>query len=315
MRLREPGEPVRDRFAEVVRLERDGTAVLPKDPACEQLHVRVARLEDAVLDRSRVRERALDPPRGVVGHGDPRGADRLADLPRSRDAVLLDVELRWHAEVTLPPGCEADVALDPRDLEGAHGVAVEVVPNDVPVAVVEAKRVRVERPVAGPRATRAPVAELHRPLLRDRGLELRQPSCELRRVVRGADPHPLGGLCRRLGEPRAPEREVLEREAERLRVGELALEVVEGRLQRSELLVVQLEAVEEVVLRAEGVELLARELVALGLQRDAEPRELGPIRVEASREGLVRHLAVALDVRLDVARGQRAPLGHEEGDQ
>ncbi len=68
---------------------------------------------------------------------------------------------------------------------------------------------------------------------------------------------------RRVAEARAAEREVLEREPQRLGVRELPLERVERRLQRGELVVVELELVEEVVLRAERVELLAGELVAL----------------------------------------------------
>ena len=46
-----------------------------------------------------------------------------------------------------------------------------------------------------------------------------------------------------------------------------------------------------------------------------ERRELGAVRVEAPREGLVGHVVVALDVLLDVARGGCAPLGHQIGDE
>ena len=89
---------------------------------------------------------------------------------------------------------------------------------------------------------------------------------------RGADADALGGLGRRLRKPVPAEREVLEREAERLGVGELPLQVVQGRLERGELVVVELEALEEVVLGAQRVELLAGELVPLRLERDAERR-------------------------------------------
>jgi hypothetical protein len=53
----------------------------------------------------------------------------------------------------------------------------------------------------------------------------------------------------------------------------------------------------------------------LGLERDAERGQLSAVRVEAACERLVRHLAVALDVRLDVASGQQASLCHEERDE
>ena len=86
-------------------------------------------------------------------------------------------------------------------------------------------------------------------------------------------------------------------------------------MESGELVVVEVEPVEEVVLGAERVELLARELVALRLQRNAERGQLGAVGVEAARECLVRHLAVPLDVRLHVASGQQSSFRHEERDQ
>ena len=229
--------------------------------------------------------------------------------------MRLDVELGRQPEVALAAGREADVAADARDAEGADGGAVEILADDVPDALVEPQRVRVERALGDLVALRRPVRELDRALLRDRRLELGEPAGELGRVVGRADAHALGGVGARLVEPGPAEREVLEREPQRLRVGELAVEVEERRLQRGELVVLQVEAVEEVVLGAEGVELLARELVALRVERHAERGELGAVGVEAPRERLVGHLRVALDVALDVARGQRSPLGHQEGDE
>ena len=229
--------------------------------------------------------------------------------------MLLDVEVGGDAEVALATRREADVAADARDLERAGRPAIEVVTHDVPVALVETQRIRVHRALARSRAARAPVPEADRALLRDRGLELRETAGELRRVVRGADAHTLGGVGRRLGEAGAPEREVLQSEAERLRVGELPLEVVERGLERCELVVVEVETLEEVVLGAQRVELLSGELVALRLERDAECGQLRAVRVEAARECLVRHLAVALDVRLDVTGRQETSLGHEKGHE
>ena len=160
-----------------------------------------------------------------------------------------------------------------------------------------------------------PVVELHRALLRDRALELRQPARHLHRVVRVEHLDAERRLGRRLGEARPAEREVLEREPQRLRIGELPLEQVERRLKRRELLVLELELGQEVLLGAERVQLLAGELVPLRLERHAEREELRAVGVEASRERLVRHLGVALDVRLDVARRQRPPFRHQEGHQ
>ena len=142
-----------------------------------------------------------------------------------------------------------------------------------------------------------------------------EPAGHLRRVVGVAHLDPLGCLGGRRIEPRPSEGEVLEREPQRLGVRELALEQVEARLERSELVVGELELRQEVALRAEGVQLLAGELVALRVERHAEADQLGAVGVEAAREGFVGHLRVALDVLLDVARRQRSPLGHQEGDE
>src|SRR4029079_19489508 len=111
------------------------------------------------------------------------------------------------------------------------------------------------------------------------------------------------------------EGEVLQCEPERLGVRELPLEGVEGRLQRRELVVVEIESVEEVVLGAKRVELLARELVALRLQWNAERRELRTVRIKTAGKCLVGHLAVSLDIRLHVPSGQQATLRHEKCDQ
>ncbi len=161
----------------------------------------------------------------------------------------------------------------------------------------------------------APVVELQRPLLRDGRLQLAQPARELRRVVRVGHLHAHGRLRRRVREARAAQREVLQGEAERLRVRELALEQVEARLERRQLVVGELERRQEVVLGTQGVELLARELVPLRLERNAEREQLRAVRVEPPRKRLVGHLRVALDVLLHVPRGQRAELGHEECHQ
>ena len=93
-----------------------------------------------------VGERAVHPPRGVALDGDPRHADRVADLPRPRRPVRLDVELGRQAEVALAPRREADVASgSARRGRSGRRVAVEIVPDDVPDALVEPKRVRVQR--------------------------------------------------------------------------------------------------------------------------------------------------------------------------
>ena len=208
--------------------------------------------------------RALDPPGGVGGDLDLRVADDLAELPLGAAAVVLDVELRRQPEVALAPRREANVGADARDAERADVVALDVVSDHVPRAVLRQQRVRIERALLFLVAVDRPVAELDGALLRDRALELAEPSLKLRRVVGVAHLDAHRGVRRRRGERagRAAEREVLQRKPQRLGVGEPAFEEVEARLERGELLVVELELRQEVALGAQRVELFAGELVA-----------------------------------------------------
>ena len=234
----------------------------------------------------------------------------------SPTAVGVDVEVGAAARKSRSRRVAKRMSLRIRETRNVRtSLVVEVLADDVPGAAVASKRVRVQRALADRVAPRRPVAELDRALLRDRGLELREPAGHLRRVVGIADLDAGGRLGGRIVEARAAEREVLQREPERLGVRERALEHVQRRLQCRELVVVELELVEEVVLGAERVELLAGELVALRVERDAERDQLGAVGVEAARERLVGHLRVALDVALHVACGQRPPLRHQERDE
>ena len=49
--------------------------------------------------------------------------------------------------------------------------------------------------------------------------------------------------------------------------------------------------------------------------RFVEALQLGAIGVEATREGVVVHVAVPLHLALDLQGRNRPPLGHQEGDQ
>src|SRR5665213_1744518 len=182
-------------------LRQDGPAVLPQHPGGELREGGVVGDEDAVLESAGQSVRALDPPRGVAAHLDLGLADDVADLPRRPAAELLDVEVGRRAEVALAPRGELDLAADPRDAERADVFAVEVVADDVPDAVVGHERVRVDRPVGELVARDRPVVELHRALLRDRALELRQAARHLGGVVGIEHLDPQRRLGRRLGEP------------------------------------------------------------------------------------------------------------------
>ena len=305
---------LRDLVHELGRRERARAAVLAEHPRGELLEVGVRRAEDVVFDLAAA-DGALDPPGGVGVELDLGLALEVAELPalaaaearrgRSRPAGGSRARGAWRS------GC-----LRARGKPGTcAGRAVEVESDQVPRALLREERVRVDRALGLGVARDRPVAELDRALLRDRVLELRQAPRHLDGVVGVAQLDAHRALGRRLHLAGPAERQVLEREPQRLGVGELPFEQVERRLERGQLVLLELELGEEVLLGAQRVELLAGELVALRVERDAEGDQLGAVGVEAAREGLVGHLRVALDVRLHVPRGDRPALRHEEGDE
>ena len=112
--------------------------------------------------------------------------------------------------------------------------------------------------------------------------------------------------------------DLLEGEAQRLGVGEAAVgEQREGGAQRGQLVIGELDRFEVEVLRRQRVELGLEEALArlLDPELDPEALELGPVGVEAPREGVVVHVAVALDLALDLQGGNRPALSHQERDQ
>src|SRR6201992_4022715 len=112
--------------------------------------------------------------------------------------------------------------------------------------------------------------------------------------------------------------DLLQRQAQRLGVGEAAVgeEQQRGR-ERGELGVVEGDRVEVEVLRRQRVERRLEEPLSrlLDAEWDAEALQLRPVRVEAPREGVVVHVAVALDLALDLQGRDRPPLSHQERDQ
>ena len=267
-----------DGAAELVRLHRHGPAVLTQDPRRELLDVRVLRDEDVALEAPRFSVDTVDPPGGVVADLESRLADDVANLPGRPSDELVDVELRRDTEVALAARCETNVAADARDPKLLHASAVvEIGADDVPDAEVRQQRVGVERPFLLLVARDREVRKLDRPLLRDRALELAEPTRHLHRVVRVQDLDANRCLCRRVVEAWSAEREVLQREPQRFGVRELSLQQVERGLECRELVVLEVELRQEVVLGAKRVELFARELVALRLERDAEREQLGPV--------------------------------------
>ncbi len=241
----------------------------------------------------------------------------LAHLPLGAARVVAAVEVLGRGEVVLGLGRVGDLAADPRQPEDAHRVALMRVADQIelPRAVDEVVGVDLARRLLV--ALHRVVVELDRLAARDRGLDLRQPLRQLaaagRRRHRDLDGGRLGLAERVL----APPRDLLQGEAQRLGVGEAAVEQRQRGAQRRELGVGERDRGQVVVLGRQRVELGLEEALArlLDLERDAEALELGAVGVEAAREGVVVHRAVALDLLLDLERRDRPAVGHQERDQ
>jgi hypothetical protein len=191
------------------------------------------------------------------------------------------------------------------------------VPDQVELAAAEEQVIGIHLALLlGVTADRV-VLEEDRLAAEDGGLDLRQPLRQLAPAAAGRDRQGDRALLRSVERRGLPPRELLERQPQRLGVGELAVEQVERHAQRAQLLVGEGDRREVEVLRRQRVVL--RLVVALGrlvdLQLDAERLELRAVRVEAAGEGLVVHLRVPLHVRLDLECRDGSPLGHQERDQ
>ena len=130
-------------------------------------------------------------------------------------------------------------------------------------------------------------------------------------------PSATGCCVGRAQRARPAPRDLLQREAQRLGVGELAVEQRQRGLQRGELGVGERDRGQVEVLRAQRVVLLLGDAVGrlVDRQLDAERLELGAVGVEAARERVLVHAAVALDVAADLQRGDGTALGHQVRDQ
>ena len=122
------------------------------------------------------------------------------------------------------------------------------------------------------------------------------------------------GAAQRAG---APPGDLLQRQPQRLGVGEFAVEQAQRGLQRRQLLVGEGDCGQVEVLRAQRVVLLLGGPVggALDGQLDAQRLELRAIGVEAPGEGVLVHAAVALHVSPDLQGRDGPTLGHQVGDQ
>ena len=260
-------------------------------------------ISQAIRSRIQIFARALD----------------LPQLPVGAAAVVAAVEVLGRREVVLGLGRVADLALDPGEAEDAHRLALVRVADQIELAAAEDQVEGVDLALRGVAALHREVGELDRLAARDRGLDLRQALGEVAAAGARGHRHLDRGARLALGERvgMAPG-DLLQGEAQRLGVGEAAVgeEQQRGR-ERGELGVVEGDRVEVEVLRRQRVELGLEEPLAglLHPELDAEALELGSVRVKAPRESVVVHVAIALDLTLDLESRDRPPLRHQERDQ
>ena len=210
-----------------------------------------------------------------------------------------------------------DLGANPREAEDAHLIPLVRVGDQVELAVPEDEVVGIDLAVRHLVALHRVVAELDRLAARDRRLDLRQALRELPAAPRGSELDVDRGGVALLEGAGTPPGDLLEGQAKRLGVGELAVQQHQRGAKRRQLAVGELDRRQVVILRRQRVELRLEE--ALGrlfdLERDAQAVELRAVGVEAASEGVVVHGAVALDLALDLQRRDGPPVGHQERDQ
>ena len=298
-----------------------GVLAQAQRPARELARAGVAgREEHAVLCRGEAAEApvvALDEPRDAVGDPHLGRPDRLAVLPVGAVGVLARVEVLGALEVVFGLRGVRDLALDARQAEDAQRVALVGAPEHVELPAAEEQVVGIDLARADVVALHRVVVEGDRLLAEDRRLDLGQALGEVVAAGAAGDAERQAALVGRVQRRRASPGDLLERQAQRLGVGELAVEQRQRELQRGELLVGEGDRREVEVLRTQRVVLLLGHAVdrLVDGEMDAQRLELRAVRVEAPRERVLVHPAVALDVAPDLQGRDRPALGHQVGDQ
>jgi hypothetical protein len=216
-------------------------------------------------------------------------------------------------EVVLGLSRVGDLAAYAREAEHTDRLALVRVPEQVELAALEEQVIGVDAARAHLVALHRVVVEDDRLVAEDRRLNLGQAGGEVVAAGRGGDPERHRALVRGAQGARPPPGDLLQGQAQRLGVGEFAVEQAQGGLQRGQLLVRERDRGQVEVLGAQRVVLLLGRAVgrALDRQLDAQRFELGAVRVEAPREGVLVHAAVALDVAPYLDGRDGPPLGHQ----
>ncbi len=272
-----------------------------------------------VFERSVGCVQPLDLPGDPSADTDPGGPLAGAELPLGTVGVRLRVKARRRtAEVAFDLCQVADLPFDPLDCERADVVAVVAATQQRELSAPVQDVQRVDGPCLDLVATSRRVLK-HEGLAAKHGaFDLRQP--RLRGVVAGgalhgqADGHRVA-VGERVG---ASPRQLLQREAQRLGVRELAVQQRQGQLHRGALTVAERDlgqvkrfAAQRVVLGFAG----GRVDGPVDAHGDAERLQLEAVGVEAACERVFVHRCVAFDVAADRRRADGPPLGHQVGQQ
>ena len=308
---------------ELGRAEQPRVVAEPEHPGHEQARVGVLGGEHdrpvglARRDLAVMAEVALDVPGHAAVDLDLGGAKRVAELPVRAGGIRARIEVAGALEVVLGLGRVGDLAADAREPEHAQRVALVRLADEVELAALEQQRVGVDLALGDLVAGERVVLEGDRLAAEDRGLDLGQALGEVVPAGAGGQAQrdrALVGGAERVGP--APG-DLLQREAQRLGVGELAVEQRQRGLQGRQLGVRELDVGQVELLRAQRVVLLLGGAVGglVDRERDAQRIELGAVGVEAAGERVLVHARVALDVAPDLRGGDGPPFRHQIGDQ
>ncbi len=186
-------------------------------------------------------EVALDLPRDALREHNLRDPLLIAELPLSAIRVAARIEVRRSPEVVLRLRRVGDAPADAREPEHTDRLALVGVTQEVELAALEEQVVRVDAARRDLVALHRVVVEGDRLVAEDRGLDLRESRRELLPSGRCCDAERDRGLAGRLQWARPAPRDLLQREPQRLGVGELPVEELQRGLERRELLVRELD--------------------------------------------------------------------------
>ncbi len=297
----------------------------PERPGDQLAGIGIARDEQPVVgvgvlsgpDLSVAAEVTFDLPSDALADPHLGRADRFAELPVDAIGVAPWIEVVGPLEVVLGLGGVADLAADPREPEDANRRALVGAADDVELAALVEQLVWVDLARADLVALHRVVVEDDRLAAEDRRLDLRQAQRDVVAARRPGDPERDGVLLGCVERAGPAPRDLLEGEAQRLGVGKLAIEQLQGGAQGGQLLVGERDRRQMEVLGRQRVVLLLDQPVdgLLDRQHDAQGLQLGAVGVETASERVLVHDAVSLDVTPDLRRRHRPPLGHQIRDQ